>query len=174
MNLRNLTTFDGSIGGGKLAILPPESTIPSPFAFAGWKTQARNEYLVLTGAMVKEKIVSALTPQLIMRIVSQVLNVSLEDMVGQRRFRNFVVARQMAQTAMRHFLGIGTQKIGDYFGNRNHATVLHAIKTVGDLCETDVAIAHDYDKITGILKAIQVEEAEATNARFTQPLSNPQ
>lgn len=51
---------------------------------------------------------------------------------------DYVYTRQMIQTICRYvFKNRSLSYIGNFFVNSDHATVLHSIKTVNNLCETD-------------------------------------
>lgn len=56
--------------------------------------------------------------------------VTIEALDGQGRTRVIVAARQFAMWRVRTELGISLPEIGKRFGNRDHTTVLHAVRTV--------------------------------------------
>jgi len=65
------------------------------------------------------------------------------------RKRELVFARQIAMYFSRKLTKVSLARTGSYF-NQNHATVLHAIKTVNDLMDTDAEIkgrVKRYEKI---------------------------
>lgn len=53
------------------------------------------------------------------------------------RKREVVLVRQVAMFLAKKYLDLSTSKIGLYIGNRDHATVLHACKTIANLADTD-------------------------------------
>lgn len=69
-------------------------------------------------------------------IVSAVANhygVTVADMKSPSRKREFVMARQMAMYLIRVCTGYSLLKIGQFFGDRNHATILHGIECITNL-----------------------------------------
>ena len=75
----------------------------------------------------------ALTIETIIKTVSDFYGVE----VSAINTREVVLVRQAAMYLAKKYLDLSTAKIGLYIGNRDHATVLHACKTVTNLCETD-------------------------------------
>lgn len=87
-------------------------------------------------------------PDDIIRIVSKTFGVSVEDIVGASRKRDFVEPRQFAMTLCRAFCNPtlwSLKKIGNKFSGRDHSTVLYAIDTVEDLKETNKTFKVVYD-----------------------------
>ena len=68
---------------------------------------------------------------------AQVLSHFREIMLSNTRKREIVQARQIAMYLCRSLTGKSLTAIGAELGGKNHATVLHACETVGDLMATD-------------------------------------
>ena len=64
----------------------------------------------------------------IVSVVAGQLNISIRTMRGSSRRRHVVRARGIAMFLIRHNTSLSLQKIGSYFGKRDHSTVLHAIE----------------------------------------------
>lgn len=69
--------------------------------------------------------------------VCKYFGVTSEQMQSASRKREIVQARQIAMFFANKLTEETLTTIGTTIGNRNHATVLHACKTVSDLAETD-------------------------------------
>ncbi|MEE0973205.1 MAG: chromosomal replication initiator protein DnaA [Paludibacteraceae bacterium] len=69
--------------------------------------------------------------------VCKYFGVTTEQMQSASRKREIVQARQIAMFFANKLTEETLTTIGTTIGNRNHATVLHACKTVSDLAETD-------------------------------------
>lgn len=78
-----------------------------------------------------------LTIETILKTVSDFYGVEISAINTRSRKREVVLVRQVAMYLAKKYLDLSTAKIGLYIGNRDHATVLHACKTVTNLCETD-------------------------------------
>lgn len=95
----------------------------------------------------------------ILREVAQAHRVSLDDIIGPRRFKAYVAARREAMQRIRSELGFSYPHIGRLF-NRDHTSVLHACRggrptnppsekgaAVTDIVETK--LAQDLDAAVG-------------------------
>lgn len=71
-------------------------------------------------------------------IICEAFDIRVDDLVVKTRKREIVEARQFAMNYYRKtYPKMSLTKIGDKFGGKDHATVLHAMKTVEILYETD-------------------------------------
>ena len=66
----------------------------------------------------------------IQKKVAEHFGVRLADMTSKRRTANIAFPRQVAMYLARHHTKASLHQIGEIFGGRDHATVLHACKTV--------------------------------------------
>lgn len=74
------------------------------------------------------------------RILAQVskhLAVSTDDILGVSRKPELVFARQLAMFLCRSALGISYPELGRLFGGKDHSTVMHGIKKIQHLRDTD-------------------------------------
>jgi chromosomal replication initiator protein len=74
----------------------------------------------------------AVTVQRIQHVVAEYYGISTADLVSQSRASKVSRPRQLAIYLSRELTDTPLQRIGDAFGGRNHATVLHACKRVGE------------------------------------------
>ena len=85
-------------------------------------------------------------------MVCDFYGVSLESLLSESRKREIVQARQVAM----YFAKIKTKDslttIGTTIGKRNHATVLHACKTVQDLIDTDKSFRSSIEELNRMFK----------------------
>ncbi len=68
------------------------------------------------------------------------------------RKREVVQARQVAMYLAKQHTELSTSKIGKFIGGKDHATVLHACKTVKGQCEVDKSFRSELDNIESNLK----------------------
>jgi chromosomal replication initiator protein len=73
----------------------------------------------------------------IQKVVSDYFNIPIEMMHSKTRKREIVQARQIAMYFSKNLTKSSLATIGSQIGGKDHATVLHACKTVGNLYETD-------------------------------------
>ena len=73
----------------------------------------------------------ALTPKEIISATAKYFRLKPEDMKSQRRTKELAAARQIAMYLCRELTGVSLKKLGEeYFGNRDHTTIMHGIKKV--------------------------------------------
>ncbi len=73
----------------------------------------------------------------IQKIVSDYFQMDVETLQSKTRKRHIVQARQLAMFFAKKFTKASLASIGSQIGKRDHATVLHACKTVNNLAATD-------------------------------------
>lgn len=70
---------------------------------------------------------------------------------GRSKKQEIAHARQITMYLSKKYTDNSYARIGDMIGKRNHATVIHACKTVEDWIETDKALRNDIQKIESTL-----------------------
>ncbi|MFD2519152.1 chromosomal replication initiator protein DnaA [Salinimicrobium flavum] len=73
----------------------------------------------------------------IQKVVSEYFQMDVETLQSKTRKRHIVQARQLAMFFAKKFTKASLASIGSQIGKRDHATVLHACKTVDNLASTD-------------------------------------
>ena len=76
----------------------------------------------------------------IMATVANFYNVKVSDLKGSRRLKQLVRPRHVAMYLIRKFTDHSFPEIGRMFGNRDHATVQHAVKKIKAQSKQDVDI----------------------------------
>jgi len=71
-------------------------------------------------------------PKLIINQVADYFNLPPENVICTERKKEYIKAKHIAMYAFRKFTDLSFRKIGYYFNNKDHATVLHAIRSVND------------------------------------------
>jgi len=83
---------------------------------------------------------STVSAEDIMATVANFYNVKVSDLKGSRRLKQLVRPRHVAMYLIRKFTEHSFPEIGRIFGNRDHATVQHAVKKIRGAVKTDVDI----------------------------------
>jgi chromosomal replication initiator protein len=73
----------------------------------------------------------------IQKVVSDYFQMDVDTLQSKTRKRHIVQARQLAMFFAKKFTKASLASIGSQIGKRDHATVLHACKTVDNLSTTD-------------------------------------
>ena len=83
--------------------------------------------------------------------VSNFFNISLNEMLSQRRSRPLARPRQIAMYLAKKMTTRSLPEIGRRFANRDHTTVIHAVKTITRLSENDAEMKKNINQIKSIL-----------------------
>ncbi|MCL7744964.1 chromosomal replication initiator protein DnaA [Guyparkeria hydrothermalis] len=81
----------------------------------------------------------------IQRTVAKYYNVKIQDLTGSRRTRSIARPRQVAMALAKELTSHSLPEIGESFGGRDHTTVLHAVRKIEELRESDSKISDDYN-----------------------------
>ncbi|GGE44070.1 chromosomal replication initiator protein DnaA [Psychroflexus planctonicus] len=88
----------------------------------------------------------------IQKTVSEYFNMDIETLQSKTRKRHIVQARQIAMYFAKKMTKSSLASIGKQIGSRDHATVLHACKTVDNLQSTDKEFKKYVEDLTSKLK----------------------
>ena len=89
----------------------------------------------------------------IQKKVSEHFNVKMSDMSSARRSRTVVRPRQIAMYLSKNLTSRSLPEIGRRFGNRDHTTVIHAVKKVEELRNLDVSFDEDVELLIRMLES---------------------
>ena len=95
-----------------------------------------------------------ITVDKIQNTVSNFFNIPLSEMLSQRRSRPLARPRQIAMYLAKKLTTRSLPEIGRRFANRDHTTVIHAVKTITKLSEQD----EEMKKNIGQIKSLLLEE----------------
>jgi len=87
-----------------------------------------------------EEASHTLTVEVIQRKVAEHYRIQMSDMTSKRRMQNIAFPRQVAMYLTTQLTGMSLVSIGQSFGGRDHGTVIHARKTVGNQMEVDANV----------------------------------
>lgn len=80
--------------------------------------------------------------------VARYFRLKSSDLRSSSRKQNFVRARSLAMFLARQLTSTSMHQIGEYFGGRDHTTVLHAVRKTGELLKTDSTLKQAADELT--------------------------
>lgn len=87
------------------------------------------------------------SPKKIAESVAEFYNISMDDLIKQSRKKEYVKPRQIAMFLIRKELDNSFPSIGDFFGGRDHTTVMHAVEKVGKLIGEKGSFKQEVDLI---------------------------
>lgn len=85
-------------------------------------------------------------------LVAQYYGVSAKDLMGKKRARNIARPRQMAMALIRELTQDSFPEIGQFFGGRDHTTVMHACKAIEELRLQDIKVEKAYQALKTTLE----------------------
>ena len=95
--------------------------------------------------------IRVITVDKIQNVVSNFYNISLSEMLSQRRSRPLARPRQIAMYLAKKMTTRSLPEIGRRFANRDHTTVIHAVKTITRLSEQDDEMKKNISQIKSLL-----------------------
>ena len=84
--------------------------------------------------------------------VAKFYHMPIREMTSARRAWGVARPRQVAMYLARELTPKSLPDIGRRFGNRDHTTVIHAIRQVEKRCACDAAIRHDVECLKEVLR----------------------
>ena len=88
----------------------------------------------------------------IQKRVAEHYNIRLSEMHSQRRARAVARPRQVAMYLAKQLTSRSLPEIGRMFGGRDHTTVMHAVKRINELRQSDGSLAEDVDLLRRMLE----------------------
>ena len=120
-------------------------------------TLNKKEITLSLAKLMVEKLVSAIRREItidhILKTVCDYYKIPVDLMQGKTRKREVVQARQVSMFFSKSLTKASLSNIGSHIGGKDHATVLHACKTVNNLIDTD---KHFRNQVTEIGKKFKV------------------
>jgi chromosomal replication initiator protein len=89
----------------------------------------------------------------IQKRVAEHFNIRLGEMVSDRRARAVARPRQIAMYLAKQLTTRSLPEIGRKFGGRDHTTVMHAVRKIEELKQTDPALTEDVELLRRMLQA---------------------
>ncbi len=93
-----------------------------------------------------------ITPQVILDATSKKFGIPVEEIIGKKRQRPLVTARQVAMYVFRELTDLSYPAIAREFGGRDHTTVIHAVEKISTQMQHQRPI---YDQVTELVQAIR-------------------
>ena len=94
--------------------------------------------------------IRVITVDKIQNTVSNYFNIALSEMLSQRRSRPLARPRQIAMYLAKKLTTRSLPEIGRRFANRDHTTVIHAVKTITRLADQDDEMKKNINQIKSL------------------------
>ena len=79
-------------------------------------------------------------------------NIKKQEVIGKKKLKQIVMARQIAIYLINDLLGVPLATIGSYFGGRDHTTIIYARDKIEELSKTDNMIATQIKDIKNMIQ----------------------
>jgi len=83
----------------------------------------------------------------LMSIVADYYRISTSELVGKKRTTKYVFPRQVAMYLIKTMYDLPYKKIGLFFSNRDHSTVMHSVEKITNEIEMDYNVKKDVEKL---------------------------
>jgi len=87
------------------------------------------------------------TVELIQQVVANHYKLKLEDMKSSTRLRTVAFPRQVAMYLSRKLTDLSLPAVGQYFGGKDHTTIMYACQKIADLRQTDLIFQQELEKL---------------------------
>ncbi|MDP8100929.1 chromosomal replication initiator protein DnaA [Phocoenobacter atlanticus] len=89
-----------------------------------------------------------ITIENIQKTVAERYNIKISDLKSKSRKQMFARPRQIAMALAKELTNHSLPEIGREFGGKDHTTVMHAIKRINELMDSDSNLREDYTNLT--------------------------
>jgi len=83
----------------------------------------------------------------IQRMVAEYYKIKMSDLLSKRRSRSIARPRQVAMALSKELTNHSLPEIGAAFGGRDHTTILHGVRKIKELRESNADIREDYKNL---------------------------
>ncbi len=115
------------------------------------ENMTKDQVLDLLADILREEASKQVNIDQIQKVVSEYFDIRIADLMSRRRPQNIAFPRQLAMTLSRQHTRCSLVEIGDAFGGRDHGTVIHAVKKIRKLSESDEQLRYTISQIEGLL-----------------------
>jgi chromosomal replication initiator protein len=98
----------------------------------------------------KEELISVDSVQ---KVVANFFNIKISDLKVKRKYKSYVVPRQIAMYLSRKLTNASLLEIGEKFGGKDHSTVLHSIKKVDEKILKEIPFKEMIENLNGRIKS---------------------
>jgi len=98
----------------------------------------------------KEELISIDTIQ---KVVANFFNIKISDLKVKRKYKGYLIPRQIAMYLSRKLTNASLVEIGEKFGGKDHSTVLHSIKKVEERASKEPSFKEMVENLHGRIKS---------------------
>jgi len=102
--------------------------------------------------IIKPKL-ELISIDLVQKVVVNFFNIKIPDLKVKRKYKRFVLPRQIAMYLSRKLTKASLLEIGEKFGGKDHSTVLHSIKKVEEMISKETSFKEMIENLQGQIKS---------------------
>jgi chromosomal replication initiator protein len=88
-----------------------------------------------------------ITKEIILKHVIDEFGFTVAELKGKKRTQKLALARQVSMYLIRTLVGLSLSEIGEFFGGKDHTTVMHAIEKIEHLKKSDIEFHQKIERI---------------------------
>ncbi len=104
--------------------------------------------------IITDKKPVIITPDIIQEVVSENFNIRVEDLKSKKRNKDIVYPRQISMYLCRTLTDLSLPKIGEYFGGRDHTTVIHSYEKISSEIIKNPSLSNTINSLTEKIKKV--------------------
>jgi len=102
-------------------------------------------------SIIKSRYIPNIAIPDIQKATAAYFNITLTDLISNKKKRSVTYPRQIAMYVTRKLTGLSYEEIGKAFGNKDHSTVIYAVKRIKKQKELKNAVLLDIEKVESLL-----------------------
>ena len=102
-------------------------------------------------SIIKTKNISKISVRNIQKLTAQHFNISLSDLLSNKKSRDFSYPRQIAMYLSKKIIGLSYKNIGFDFSNKDHSTVIYAVKKIEKEKDREKKVLDDINKLHNLI-----------------------
>ena len=100
-------------------------------------------------SLIKRRPLPGLSVKDVQKTTAKYFNISLTDLISDKKTRQFSYPRQVAMHISRKLTNLSLKEIGKAFGDKHHATVIYALRRIEEDKQRKSEVLTDIHKIEG-------------------------
>jgi chromosomal replication initiator protein len=101
--------------------------------------------------LMRDKNTSEINLEDIMTTTAGYFNISMSDLLSNKKKRIYSYPRQLAMYLARKYTNLSFKEIGDSFNHKDHSTVIHALRKIEKEKDDNKNVQKDLSKIENLL-----------------------
>ena len=102
--------------------------------------------------IIPQEVSREITIESITNAVAMYYDVRVEDLISKKKSQNIAFARMVAMYLCRTHTGESFKNIGNFYGGRDHTTVMHGNERISTMVKNDAQMRSAVDDIVKLIR----------------------